>query len=735
VALAGLSCRGELRRPTFRRGVSEGPGGLRLGVLPTGQSSAYLSSPRAGEPLFKLRTILNEVGRRRVARVAIIYAAIAFALLEATDIVIPALEWPEWIIRWVIALAVLGFPLVLILAWVYDVTPEGVVRTAPLGEVEREEQGGTRAPRPVVSAFLLLASGALLAAGALFTFQWSHGEPGSVWGGDTPESEELDPQRIAVLPFTALDQTDEGGFFANGIHEDILNHLAKIGSLQVISRTTVLQYRESGKSAREIGRELNAGSILEGTVRRVDDRIRVVTQLIDARTDNHIWSETYDREEGDVFQVQSEIAQEIARALRAELSLEEMERLGTAPRVSGEAYDRYAQGLGAWDLREDRVHAVQAAELFQEATELEPGFARAWAALSGARMWLFWNFPGFQEQAELAREALDRALALDPDAVETRLALGYFHFYGRGDPQEALRFFGEAEALKPSDANVMNAIGLVLRGQGRWEEALGAFERARTFDPRSFNLNFTLAETYLRMRRFQEAERYLRLAATLAPETPSTYRELLKVRMAVRGDTVAGREYLESLPPTLPDRVRESLEAELAYYRGDFSRARLGGDPQGTGARRHERLALIYHLMGREDLRDFHADSLHLASFAVLEAARANPGPVQAGVMARAHAKLGIAYALLGEEINAWVEGSSAVSLVPLSTDAYEGADHMRDLAVVYTLIGEFDLAVQQLETTLSVPSPLNRLDLLLDPVFEPLRSQSGFEALLASSS
>jgi TolB-like protein/Tfp pilus assembly protein PilF len=685
--------------------------------------------------LFKLRTILNEVGRRRVARVAIIYAAIAFALLEATDIVIPALEWPEWIIRWVIALAVLGFPLALILAWIYDVTPEGVVRTAPLGEGDREEQAGRKAPRPMVSALLLLASGALLAAGALFTFQWSHGEPGSAWGGDAPEREELNPQRIAVLPFTALDQTDEGGFFANGIHEDILNHLAKIGSLQVISRTTVLQYRESGKSAREIGRELNAGSILEGTVRRVDQRIRVVTQLIDARTDNHIWSETYDREEGDVFQVQSEIAQEIARALRAELSLEEMERLGTAPRVSGEAYDRYAQGLGAWDLRENRVQAVRAAELFQEATELEPGFSRAWAALSGARMWLFWNFPGFQEQAEMAREALDRALALDPDAVETRLALGYFHFYGRGDPQEALRFFGEAAALKPSDANVMNAMGLVLRGQGRWEEALAAFERARTFDPRSFNLNYTLAETYLRMRRFPEAERYFRLAATLAPESSATYRELLKVRLAVRGDTVAGREYLASLSPALPDRVRESLEAELAYYRGDFQRARLGGDPQGTGARRHERLALIYHLMGREDLRDLHADSLHLVSLAVLEAARANPGPVQAGLMARAHAKLGIAHALLGEEISAWVEGSSAVSLVPLSADAYEGADHMRDLAVVYTLIGEFDLAVQQLETTLSVPSSLNRLDLLLDPVFEPLRSQSGFEALVGSSS
>jgi hypothetical protein len=182
VALAGLSCRGELRRPTFRRGVSEGPGGLRLGVLPTGQSSAYLSSPRAGEPLFKLRTILNEVGRRRVARVAIIYAAIAFALLEATDIVIPALEWPEWIIRWVIALAVLGFPLVLILAWIYDVTPEGVVRTAPLGAGEGEEQAGRRAPRP--SGLGLSPPGQRRSPGRRGTLHvpvvsW---EPGSVWG-------------------------------------------------------------------------------------------------------------------------------------------------------------------------------------------------------------------------------------------------------------------------------------------------------------------------------------------------------------------------------------------------------------------------------------------------------------------------------------------------------------------------------------------------------------------------
>jgi len=684
--------------------------------------------------LFKLRDLLDEVGRRHVARVAILYAAVAFAVLEATDIVIPALGWPEWLIRWVIGLAVLGFPVVLVLAWIYDFTPGGMVRTASLDEEGAAGRGPERrGGRPAVSALLLLASGALVAAGALFTFQWSHGDPGLARGTEGVAGADLDPRRIAVLPFSALDATDEGGFFANGIHEDILNHLAKIGSLQVISRTTVLQYRDSGKTAREIGMELGAGSILEGTVRRREDRIRVVTQLIDTRTDNHIWSETYDREEADIFQVQSEIAQEIARALRAELSREELERLGGAPRVSGEAYERYSRGIMEWDLRESPSNAQRAAELFQEATEQDPEFAAAWAALSEARMWLFWNFPGFQEQAEMAREALNRALDLAPEAVETRLALGYFHFYGRGDSQEALRYFSEAEALKPSDASVISAIGLILRGQGRWEEAVAAFEKARTFDPRSYNLNFTLAETSYRMRRFEEAERYFRLAANLAPESPSTYRELLKVRLALRGDTVAGREYIRSLPGTLTPRVGAALESELAYFRRDFEGALHAADPQGGGGRRYERLALLHHFMGRNDVRDAFADSLRASSMAVLDAARATPGPVQAGVMARAHAKLGLAYALMGQDINAWMEGSSAVSLLPLSADAYEGADHMRDLAMTYTLIGEYDLAVQQLEAVLSVPSSVNRLDLLLDPVYDPLKEHPGFQALVAS--
>jgi TolB-like protein/Tfp pilus assembly protein PilF len=580
--------------------------------------------------------------------------------------------------------------------------------------------------------------------GALFTFQWSQADSDVVDARVGPEAPTMSPQRIAVLPFENLDETDSRGFFADGIHEDILNHLAKIDGLEVISRTTVLLYRGTQKSARDIGRELNAGSILEGSVRRHGNRIRVVAQLINTRTEVHIWSETFDTLDTDVFGVQSEIAREIAGALEVELNAEDLAELEAPDEVNPEAYEKYGEGLAEWDLRENRVNAFRAVRLFREATELEPDFAKAFAYLSQARMWLFWNFPGARDQAELATQALDRAIELAPEAVETRLAQGYFYFYGRGDSEEALRHFRAAEREISSDANVLTAIGLILRGQGKWEEALAAFERARSYDSRSYNLIYTLGETYLRMRRWTDAERYLRLAATLAPYGVAPHRDLLKIQMASSGDTVAARRYLEELPETSPDPVRSLLESELAYYRGDLEEAldlrQLSPGPDRRGGRSglgaldsaHERLALLYHVMGEEELSDLHADSLRLGSQEVLDAVSTTPGPVQSGVLARAHAKLGLAYALLGEEINAVAEGSTAVASLSIHDDAYAGADHLRDLVLIYTLIGATDLAVQELRTALSIPSPLSSVELELDPMFEPLRSHPAFPELLS---
>ena len=683
-------------------------------------------------PVLNLRSLLQEAGRRHVARVAVLYAAVAFGILEAADIIIPALGLEEWTIRWVIALALIGFPVTLVLAWIYDFTPSGVVRTATAGELEEGEGGHRAAGTPFVSGVLLLFSGALVAIAAFFAYEWSvsSAPPGpdlAIQSGGN-----LNPLRVAVLPFEDLDGTDESGFLANGIHDDILNHLAKIDTLEVISRTTVLQYRNTEKSANTIGRELGAGSILEGSVRRLGDRIRVVAQLIDARTDNHIWSQDYDREEADIFRVQSEIAQEIARALQIELTSADVEELEIPTVVTGPAYTSYAEGITQWDLRENRMNAVRAAQLFQEATELAPDFAQAHAALSQARMWLFWNFPGSQDQAELARQALDRALDLAPNAVETLLAQGYFYFYGRGDAEEALRSFRQAQRLKPSDASVINAIGLILRGQGEWEAAVERFQEARSLDPRSYNLNYTLAETLFRMRRFEEAESAYQLASVLAPEVPAIHRDRLRVRLAMTADTVAAREYVEHLPRNLNPSIRALLDADLAYYRGDFQRA-LGGQGPRSG-RSHERLAILYHLMGNVELRNVHADSLRLASEEVLQQARANPGPVQTGVIARARAKLGLAYALLGEGFPAVSEGFTAVNSLPISSDAYEGANHLRDLAATLTILGEQDMAIEQLEAALAVPSTLTRADLSLDPIFRTLRENPRFRATLESA-
>lgn len=682
--------------------------------------------------MLNLKSLLREAGRRHVARVAVLYAAVAFGVLEAADIIIPALGLEQWTIRWVIALALIGFPVTLTLAWIFDFTSSGVVRTQALEEGAGPEAGHRPTSTPFVSAILLLFSGALVAIAAFFALEWSVSSEPSRGNAAFQGEMQLNPLRVAVLPFEDLDGTDESGFLANGIHDDILNHLAKIDTLEVISRTTVLQYRHTEKSARVIGEELGAGSILEGSVRRQGDRIRVVAQLIDARSDNHIWSEDFDRQESDIFRVQSEIAQEIARALQVELTSSDVEELAVPTAVTGPAYNRYAEGITEWDLRENRLSAVRAADLFQEAVDLAPEFAQAHAALSQARMWLFWNFPGFQDQAEKARQALDRALQLAPDAVETLLAQGYFFFYGRGDSEEALEYFRQAEALRPSDANAISAIGLILRGQGRWEGAVREFERARRLDPRSYNLNYTLAETLLRMRQYEDAESAFDLAARLAPEVPAVHRDGLRVRLVMTGDTVAARRYLAELPQNVNPVIRDLLGAELAYYREDYQGALSAQGPRS--GRSHERLAIIYHLMGNEALRDAHADSLRLASQAVLDAAEANPGPDQTGVKARAHAKLGIANALLGRGLPALTEGFTAVSSLPITADAYEGGNHLRDLALAMTILGENELALEQLEAALAVPSPLTRGDLLLDPVFRTLREDPRFQDLLRSA-
>ncbi len=704
------------------------------------------------EPFPRFRGLLRELGRRRVARVAIIYAAVAFACLEAADIIIPALGFPDWWIRWVVVFALLGFPITLILSWVYDLSPRGITRTEP----DQEERGEPRTDtaRLVIVAILMVASAALLVGAGIWSFRWSFTETPVV---------EMDRKSIAVLPLVNLDPEDEAGIFANGIHDDLLSHLSKIQDLRVISRTSVLQYRDTELSAREIGQQLGAGTILEGSVRRdrENERVRVVAQLIDARTDDHIWSETYDRPSSDIFQVQTEIAQQIARALEAELSEEEIQQIEVASTVDLAAAGLYWEGQSYWDRRESRMDAQRAVRLFEEAVTRDPSFAVAHAALSRARMWLFWKWPGFQEEAVLASESLARATELAPDAAETHLAQGFFHFYGGGDYAEALGHFEEALRLKPSDTEAISAIAFIHRRQGRWDEAVEGLQRALELDRRSYALNLALGETYLRMRRFEEADRMFQRAVNIAPNVMGTYTERFRTRLLATGDTVAAREMIEDMPMPRPPGAGDTLaaremiedvplrgvpgghsrlEAALAIYRRDFQAA-VEGFESGR-LRSHENLALVYHLLGNEEMTSVYADSLRMAMEAVLDAAGRTIGPVQSNVVAQAHAKLGIAHALLGNWAAAVREGTRATSMVPVGTegyrgtllliDAFSGTAHLQDLAVTYALIGEQEGAIDQLEAAVSVPSLVTASELRLNPLYDALRDNPRFQALVA---
>lgn len=670
-----------------------------------------------GPPHSRLRTLLEELRRRHVVQVALVYLAGGFGVLQGADIVFPVLGIPEWGFRLLVLLTLLLFPVALVLAWAYDLTPSGIVRVG-----DAEVEGVAVAPRQVVRSArwgLAVFTVGMLAGAGWLSFRWA------VSGAEALPP--LNPKAVAVLPFEDLNRSDSTAFFASGIHEDVITHLSRIRDLTVISRTSVLSYAGAELPVREIARELGVGTILEGTVRRAGDRIRVVAQLIDARTDTHIWSGTFDRELSDIFTLQTEIAEQIAQALEAELTADERARIERAPTENLEAYSAYLQGRIHWDRRDDRDEAIRAVEAYQRAVDLDPSFAVSWAALARARMWLFWSWPGYAGEAAAAAGDLERARELAPDAAETRLAEGYLDFHGQGDQEQALARFREVERLRPSDAEAITAVGMVHLRRGEWEAAASAFNRALGLDPRSYTLALALGQLHARMRQPDEAARYLDQALALAPELPGRHAHPLRLLLSGKGDTVAARALVQGAAPRMEPTWRARLGAEVALYRGDPMAAQElleEGAPHDL-----ETLAVVRHLAGDEEgAREAAGRLAELARQVIGEGA--GTGPVQTAVVARAHGQLGVAEAILGNRVQAVRQGATAVALVPVTEDAWSGTDHVLSLARIYALIGEEEAALDRLEELLRVPSPLTVHDLRLDPLWRPLDANPRMEEL-----
>jgi len=543
---------------------------------------------------------------------------------------------------------------------------------------------------------------------------------------------------IAVLPLENLSEEKENAFFADGIQDELLSNLAKIKDLKVISRTSVMQYKSGiTRNLKEIAQQLGVSNVVEGTVRRSGNHIRVSVQLIDALTDRHIWVQNYDRTLADSITLQDELATEIAGALGATLSPLEKARVEAKPTNNPAAYDAYLRGrafaAGSWF---DKSTAEGAIRSFEEAVKLDPSFAPAWARLSCAQSVSYWlGHDPSPARLAAAKDSADRALALDPNLPETHLALGYYLYYGQRDFTGALAEFQQAEKGLPNNVDVIEAIGLIQRRLGHWEEAIDAFRRAIELDPRDISAYSTLAPTYSFLRRFPEALATVDRALALEPSNA----EALGLKASVfwaTGDLQAVEPLLanpgtEPLMPGggLPVRGMQALFQRRYAAAIDIFSSAVAAETKRDVHRSEKTLFLALSQQRAGDVAAARATYQEAAQELQRELETVAPGSYP-----EAHADFGQAYAGMGEAASAIAEGQKAMAIDPTSKDPFEGPKIEEYMARIYALLGDADQAIPILKRLLQIPyaGAITPALLRLDPLWDQIRNDPRFQELAA---
>jgi TolB-like protein/Tfp pilus assembly protein PilF len=560
-----------------------------------------------------------------------------------------------------------------------------------------------------------------------------------------PVSSKITPdipeKSIAVLPFENLSADPENAFFVDGLHDEILSDLARIAALKVISRTSVMQYRTAAKrNLREIANELGVAHILEGSVQRAGNRVRLRAQLIDARTDVHLWAERFDRPLDDVFAIQSDIAKAVAEQLQAKLSPAEKAAIEQPPTANLVAYDRYlrAKKLLAqttFDARQIE-HVREAIRLLDQAVAHDPTFLLAYCLLARAHDQLYFNCSDHSPaRLALAKEALSTALRLGPDRGETHLTAAWISYHCYRDYETALAELAIAQRGLPNDASVFELTGYIARRRGQWEECISNSERACELDPRNVGLLQQTSQTYCNLRRFSNMAGALDRALAAAPGDANTRVARALVDLESRADTQAGYEAIQNIVAEDPSAVDAIADQwlYLAVCRRDTveaARALASLSPEGIipfNVRMSRYFCGGVAARAREDASA--AETAFTAARVEMEkVVREQPN------YAEALCVLGMTDAALGRKEEALREGRRAVELVPLTKDAMTGPELLRNLAIIYAWTGEKDLALQQLGEVVRIPGPISYGQLRLHPWWDPLRDDPRFEKLVEES-
>ncbi len=673
-----------------------------------------------------------ELKRRNVYKVAVAYAVVGWLLVQVATQVFPFFEIPNWAVRLVVLAIVIGFPVALVIAWAFELTPQGLKRTE---DVDLAAQGSRKSHAWIYVVIV----GAAFSIGLIFIGRYTARNNVSAARTEAATGSSIPKKSIAVLPFENLSDDKGAAYFADGIQDEILTKLASIADLKVISRTSTAKYKSKPEDLKTVSQQLGVATVLEGSVQKASGKVRVNVQFIDARADSHLWAKTYDRDIQDIFAVESEVAQEIADSLQAKLSPAEANTVASAPTKDSAAYDFFLKG--------EYQHRIalsaqtpepfdQAAVWYKEAIARDPNFALAMARLVVCDMRRHWLVESFNQSevtgiGKMAKEAL----ALAPNLAEAHVALGVFHYYGFRQYEPALAEFQRAIELQPNNSEARQFIAYIHRRQGQWKRSLDELRGSLAQDPRNASVLGNIAQSYSYLRQWKEVESTARRALTIDPHEATSMGMWLMSCLNQNGDEQEAMRVLATFPSddllvpnggTLTLVIGRRAETFVLSRNFDAALKTWESSNYATYDERQRLSATMAIRVLAGDVTGARADAEKARP--LLEARLLDhPGE------ARSMRALSWAYLALNRNNDAIKIAQQMLELVPPEKDAPLGSGNLASLAEMQARTGATSDAVKNLRQLLSIPAgeTISIARLKIDPVWDPIRSDPGFQELL----